>query len=56
MSHEYALMVSGEVESIVTTTRPYDELVGFYPGYQVVPIERVSQAALERYPYWSQRP
>ena len=49
-------MVMGDVEQIITTSRPLDELFGFYPGYTVLPIEQVPIAALKRYRYWEERP
>lgn len=52
---EYALMVLGEVEMIVNSNRPVDELRGYYPGYAILPVDQVPIATLERYEYWVKR-
>ena len=56
MSDEYALLRGGEIEKVVTTTRPYSELRARNPEYEVIPLERVPLAVKRRYRFWGERP
>lgn len=53
---EYALLISGRVQNVVTTSAPLAEVKARWPSFEVKLLESCSQQQLEAYEFWDKRP